>query len=85
MTELFLKIEEAENLSDTATEIFDAICELSKYGEATSRLLADFRNHILAKENLWREIETRVDYQAKYTSREQARADFLKGSVKQIV
>lgn len=79
MTKLFLKIEEAENLSDTAIEISDAICELSKYGEATSCLLDDFRAHILAKEKLWREIENRVDYQATYTSREQARADYLKG------
>lgn len=78
MTPLHLKIEEAENLLDSVLELRDAICELSKYGDATNCLLNDFRDILLAKEKLWREIENRVDYQAKYTSREQARADFLK-------
>lgn len=78
MTELFLKIEEAELIGDEATELNEAIRDLARYYHPTAALLIAYRDAILAEENLWREIESRVDYQAKYTSREQARADFLK-------
>lgn len=78
MTELFLKIEEAESLHDEATELNEAIRDLARHYHPTAALLIAYTDAILAGENLWREIESRVDYQAKYTSREQARADFLK-------
>lgn len=78
MTELFLKIEEAEVIGDEAAELNEAIRDLARHYHPTAALLIAYKAAILAEENLWREIENRVDYQAKYTSREQARADFLK-------
>ena len=78
MTELFLKVESAEQTRDDSVDVSDAICNLSQNYVATAVLLKAYREYILAAESQWREIEQRDDFKAKYTSREDARMDFLK-------
>lgn len=78
MTELFLKIEETEQAGDSRFDCYEAICELSKHESATRALLDALIDSTLAEERKWAEIQNRVDFQAKYQTREQAREAFLK-------
>lgn len=78
MTSLFLKIEETEQIRDDIIDYRDAISELSKHDSATFALTNALMDAVLLHEKQWQEIEHRVDYQTKYTDREQARKDFLR-------
>ena len=75
-TNLFLAVEEAESLGESKDDYIEAICTLTKHESATRTLLNALIDSALAEE--WQEIEHRVDYQTKYTDREQAREDFLR-------
>lgn len=78
MNRLFLQIEVAEQYRDEAIDISDALCELSQHYSATATLIREYNKLILDAEQKWREIEQSDDFKAKYTSREEARMDFLK-------
>ncbi len=78
MTNLFLAIEDAEIIGDARNDYYEAICTLTKHESATRTLLNALIDSALAEEKKWQEIEHRVDYQTKYTNREQAREDFLR-------
>ena len=72
MTSLFLAIEDAEIISESKDDYIETICTLTKHESATSTLLNALIDSALAEEKKWQEIEHRVDYQTKYTNREQA-------------
>ncbi|MBQ3441604.1 MAG: hypothetical protein IJG33_00045 [Selenomonadaceae bacterium] len=78
MTSLFLAVEEAENHGESKDDYIEAICTLTKHESATRSLLNALMDAVLLHEKQWQEIEHRVDYQTKYTDREQAREDFLR-------
>lgn len=78
MTPLFLKIEEAEQLAEERADIVEALCKLTPHEVATHTLLDALIQATLAEESQWQEIEHRVDFQAHYQNREQARTDFLR-------
>lgn len=77
MNELFLEIETAESAFEDRDDYYETICELSKHEAATRILLDSLIFSVIAEEKQWQKIEQRADYQAKYTTREQARKDFL--------
>lgn len=78
LNRLFLQIEVAEQYRDEAVDISDALCDLSQHYSATAVLIREYSNLILDAEKKWQEIERSDDFKAKYTSREEARMDFLK-------
>ena len=78
MTSLHLALEPVIQLEDDSSDYRDTLCELSRHEQSTFAIVDKLIKTVIKKEEMWREIENRVDYQAKYTSREQARADFLK-------
>ena len=78
MTSLFLAVEEAESHGESKDDYIEAICTLTNHESATRTLLNALIDSALAEEKQWQEIEHRVDYQTKYTDREQARKDFLR-------
>ena len=73
----------ANNLFDRATEIHDAIIMLSNNSVATDVLAWELRDAAIGCENLWRDIEQRDDFKAKYgTDRDKALEDFYNGILK---
>ena len=77
MTSIFLAVEEAERHGESKDDYIEAICTLTKHESATRTLLNALIDSALVEEKKWQEIEHRADYRAKYSSREQAREDFL--------
>jgi hypothetical protein len=82
LTNLFLEIEQVENVRDDALSYFEAICALSTNEASTALLLNAFREAVLDTENLWKEIEQREDFKARYADREQAHEDFIREYLK---
>ena len=78
MDSLFLKIEDAENRRDGAIGISDAIAELSRNEVATRVLIREMCEYVIDAEKKWREIEQMPEFKSRYTSRDAARADFLR-------
>lgn len=76
--DLLVDIEEAELANERIGEFEDAICALSERQYTILILLEEFKKNVLEYERLWRDIEQRDAFKAHYTSREQARADYLK-------
>ena len=78
LTELFLRIEEAETIGDNANDCFEAICELSRHYQATVTLLEQFKFAVLSQEQHWQDIERREDFKAQFANRTSARKEFLR-------
>lgn len=78
MSELFLKIEKAESIGEERDDIYEATCQISKHEIATRELLDAFIRVVLEEEKTWQEIEHRVDYQAQFRNRQEARTAFLR-------
>lgn len=78
MDSLFLKIEEAETCCDDAISISDAIAELSRNEVAVRVLIREMCEYVIDAEKKWREIEQMLEFKSRYTSRDEARADFLR-------
>lgn len=76
--DLLIAIEEAELANERIGDFEDAICALSERQYSTLLLLEAFKKNVLEYERLWRDIEQRSDFKARYTSRKHARADYLK-------
>ena len=76
MTDIFLRIEEAEQADDVAAALAEGIAELSKNPVASLVLLNELQQAAVDAEILWREIEQSPEFKAKYHNREQARADY---------
>ena len=70
----------ANNLFDRATNIHTAIIALSNNETAADILAWELRDAAIGCENLWRDIELRDDFKAKYgTDRDKALEDFHNG------
>ena len=83
MQDLATAISYANNLFDRATEIHDAIIMLSNNETAADVLAWELRDAAIGCENLWRDIEQRDDFKAKYgTDRDKALEDFHNGILK---
>ena len=83
MQDLATAISYANNLFDRATEIHDAIIMLSNNSVAADVLAWELRDAAIHCENLWRDIEQRDDFKAKYgTDRDKALEDFHNGILK---
>lgn len=78
MDRLFLKIEEAEQLRDESIAYSDALCDLSKNPVATYALAQAMKQAAVDAELQWRVIEQLPEFRARYSDRDQARADFLR-------
>ena len=78
MEELKSEIELAENEYHDAERLHEAILKLSTNEVAVNILLLALRETAIQCEILWREIEQREDFKAKYgTDRNLAHEDFL--------
>lgn len=78
MEELKLEIELAENEYHAAEQLQEAILKLSTNEVAVNILLLALRESAIHNELVWREIEQRDDFKAKYgNDRNLAREDFL--------
>lgn len=77
-TRLFLKIEEAETCRDDALAYREAIIRLTDNEPAVCVLLNEYREATLDAVDMWREIEQMPEFKSRYTSRDAARADFLR-------
>lgn len=75
---LFLKIEDAEIRRDATISISDAIAELSRNEVAARVLIREMCEYVIDAEKKWREIEQMPEFKSRYTSRDAARADFLR-------
>lgn len=75
---LYLKIEEAEQSRDESIAYSDALCDLSKNPVATSALAHEMRQAAVDSELKWQEVEQMPEFKSRYTSREDAHADFLR-------
>lgn len=77
MTELFLKIEEAEIIGDEITDLREALIELTKHPKAAYALLDALQAATRAENTLWQDIERREDFKAQFADRDSARIAFL--------
>lgn len=78
MEELKSEIELAENEYNDAERLHEAILKLSTNEVAVNILLLALRESAIHSEILWREIEQRADFIAKYgNDRNLAHEDFL--------
>lgn len=75
---LFLKIEEAETCRDDALAYREAIIRLTDNEPAVYVLLNEYREATIDAADMWRAIEQLPEYRERYTSRDAARADFLR-------
>lgn len=78
MDSLFLKIEEAETCRDNSLAFQEALVGLSNNPAASIVLANEMRAAAADAEIQWREIEQMPEFKSRYTSRDAARADFLR-------
>lgn len=79
MTNLFLEIERAETEFNEVSKLQEAIIELSRNDVAALVLTMALRDAAVNCENIWRNIEEREDFVAKYgDDRAKAREDYLR-------
>lgn len=74
--DLEIAIENAELADERAQDFEDAICALTERQYTILILLDAFKKAVLDSELQWRELEQRVDFRAKYRTREHAHQIF---------
>ena len=79
-TNLYLKIEAAENSHCDAEDLANVIVELTTHKATVNALIDAYRNAILNAEYMWREIEQTAAFQAKCTSRRDASIDYYRAA-----
>ncbi|MBQ4494305.1 MAG: hypothetical protein II968_00910 [Selenomonadaceae bacterium] len=78
MKDLMLAVEQAENAWHEAEQLQEAILELSPHELATEILVWRLRESAIHSEILWREIEQRADFIARFgNNRDLARDELL--------
>mgnify|MGYP007069940361 CR=1 FL=1 len=78
MKDLVLAVEQADNTWHEVEQLQEAILKLSTNEIATDILATELRNAAIRCETLWREIEQRADFQARFgNDRELARDELL--------
>ena len=80
--ELYLKLEEIAQLADNIIDYREAITEISRHDVPTQDLLDGLIHVVIAKEKAWLELEQREDFKGTFNSRLDARAAYLKWSLK---
>ncbi|MBR1806220.1 MAG: hypothetical protein IJ774_07535 [Selenomonadaceae bacterium] len=78
MDELFMHISDSETSNETAASLFEAILKLSDNEAAISTLVEAYGEAVTETEMLWRQIEDMPEFKERYSSREDAHADFLR-------
>lgn len=78
MKDLMLEIEQAENAWHEAEQLQEGLLKLSTNEIVTDVLATELRDAAIRCELLWREIEQRADFQARFgNNRELARDELL--------
>ena len=75
---LYFGLERADELLAEASNLRDALLKLSNNEIATEVLISAFAQATLDSESLWATIEQTPEFKSQYSTREQARMDFLK-------
>ena len=78
MNSLFFAIEDAETSREEAAALFEAILKLSDNALAIATLVEAYGEAVSDAEILWRQIEDMPEFKARYSSRDAARAFFLR-------
>ena len=82
MTSLRLALEPVIQLEDDIIDYRDTICELSRHEQSTFAIVDELIKAVITKEEMWRDIEQREDYKARYTCRAKAIDSFLREELK---